>query len=46
MSNLATVQTIYDAFGTGDVLTILETLADDVEWESPTTLRFGPACRG
>jgi ketosteroid isomerase-like protein len=34
MSNLATVQSIYDAFGKGDVPTILEMLADDVEWES------------
>ncbi len=34
MSNLATVQSIYEAFGKGDVPAILETLADDVEWES------------
>lgn len=34
MSNLATVQSIYDAFGKGEVPAILELLADDVEWES------------
>ncbi len=34
MSNLSTVQGIYEAFGRGDVPAILETLADDVEWES------------
>ena len=34
MSNLATVQSIYEAFGKGDVPSILDTLADDVEWES------------
>ena len=34
MSNLATVQGIYEAFGKGDVPAILEVLADDVEWEA------------
>jgi ketosteroid isomerase-like protein len=34
MSNLATVQGIYEAFGKGDVPAILDVLADDVEWES------------
>jgi ketosteroid isomerase-like protein len=34
VSNLATVQRIYEAFGVGDVPAILETLADDVEWEA------------
>lgn len=33
MSNLATVQGIYEAFGKGDVPAILDVLADDVEWE-------------
>ena len=33
MSNLATAQLIYEAFGRGDIPAILETLADDVEWE-------------
>jgi ketosteroid isomerase-like protein len=36
MSNLATVQSIYENFGKGDVPAILDTLADDVEWEAWT----------
>ena len=34
MSNLETVQSIYEAFGKGDVPAILDVLADDVEWEA------------
>jgi uncharacterized protein len=34
MSNLATVQAIYEAFGKGDIPTILEHVADDVQWEA------------
>lgn len=34
VTNLATVQSIYEAFGKGDVPAILNVLADDVEWES------------
>ena len=33
MSNIPTVQAIYEAFGTGNVPAIIEKLADDVEWE-------------
>jgi hypothetical protein len=33
MSNVETVQTMYDAFGRGDVATILDQLADDVGWD-------------
>jgi ketosteroid isomerase-like protein len=33
MSNLETVQAIYDAFSRGDVPAILDHLADDVEWD-------------
>jgi ketosteroid isomerase-like protein len=32
-SNVRTVETIYAAFGRGDVPAILEHLAEDVEWE-------------
>ncbi len=32
VSNLSTVQSIYEAFGKGDVAAILDVLADDVEW--------------
>ena len=34
MSNVKTVQAIYEAFGRGDVPTILDTLDDAVEWET------------
>jgi uncharacterized protein len=30
--NLATIRAIYEAFGTGDVRTILDAVADDVDW--------------
>jgi uncharacterized protein len=33
MSNLATIKEIYEAFGRGDIGTILSKLADDVDWE-------------
>jgi ketosteroid isomerase-like protein len=33
MSNLQTVQSIYEAFGRGDVPAIIAVQADDVEWE-------------
>jgi ketosteroid isomerase-like protein len=34
VSNVATVQAIYEAFGRGDVATILDKLDDAVEWET------------
>jgi ketosteroid isomerase-like protein len=34
VSQIATVQEIYAAFGRGDILTILERLAEDVDWEA------------
>ncbi len=34
MSNVETVQAIYQAFGRGDIPAILEKLADDVVWEA------------
>jgi uncharacterized protein len=48
MSNTATVQELYAAFGRGDVPAILEKLADDVVWESegPAILRFTGIRRG
>ena len=33
MSNLPTVQALYEAFNTGDVPSFLSHLADDVQWE-------------
>ena len=37
MSNLPTVQAVYEAFGRGDVPTILSRLAESVEWEYGAT---------
>jgi uncharacterized protein len=34
MSNLATIQALYEDFGKGDIPAILDKLADNVEWES------------
>jgi uncharacterized protein len=36
MSNVQTVQSIYEAFGRGDIPAILERLHPDVEWEHDT----------
>jgi ketosteroid isomerase-like protein len=54
VSNAETVQAIYEAFGRGDVPTMLEKLDDAVEWEttqparlsSTTTLRIPPRYSG
>ena len=40
--NLKTVRTIYDAFGRGDVATILDAVADDVDWSSAAASRSAP----
>ena len=43
--NLATVRGIYEAFGTGDVETILAAVADDVDWSvdaEPVAPWYGP----
>jgi ketosteroid isomerase-like protein len=32
--NIQTVKTMYDAFAAGDIETVLENLADDVDWAS------------
>ena len=34
MSNIATVQSVYEAFGRGDIPSILDRLAEDVSWEA------------
>ena len=33
MSNVATVQSMYEAFGKGDVQAILDRVSDDVDWD-------------
>jgi ketosteroid isomerase-like protein len=35
--NIALIQTVFDAFGRGDIQTILNHLADDVDWRLETT---------
>ena len=49
MTNIGTVQQIYEAFGKGDVPAILDHLADDVDWEyggNATGLAWLQARRG
>jgi len=46
MDNVATVNGAYEAFGRGDVASVLDALADDVEWTSPLTLPHGGQFRG
>ena len=41
-ANEATVNTIYEAFGTGDVPTILDKLTDDVDWAADTASTVAP----
>jgi ketosteroid isomerase-like protein len=41
-ANEATVKTIYEAFGTGDVPTILDKLTDDVDWAADTASTVAP----
>jgi uncharacterized protein len=41
--NVKTVQTVYEAFGRGDVPTMLESLTDDVDWASEAWSTDAPA---
>ncbi|MEZ4707811.1 MAG: hypothetical protein R3A44_11420 [Caldilineaceae bacterium] len=46
-NHLTTATAIYEAFGRGDIPTILSHMADDVQWRrGPTTPPNRPACRG
>jgi ketosteroid isomerase-like protein len=40
--NLATVTAAYEAFGRGDVETVLELLTDEVDWATETTSTAAP----
>ena len=40
--NLATIQTVYRAFGEGDVQTILDNLTDDVDWATDSATGVAP----
>lgn len=41
MDSIATVNEAYEAFGRGDIASVLAILADDVKWSSPLTLPHG-----
>jgi ketosteroid isomerase-like protein len=40
-ANIDVVNRAYSAFASGDIAALLDTLSDDVEWSSPTTLPHG-----
>lgn len=40
--NVATIQSIYEAFGRGDVAFILERVTDDVDWASEADSKIAP----
>lgn len=40
--NTETVKSLYDAFGKGDVATILDNVTDDVDWSADTTSDAAP----
>jgi ketosteroid isomerase-like protein len=40
--NIKTIQRVYEAFGRGDVATILDALTDDVDWASDTSSTVAP----
>ncbi len=39
-ANEATLRKLYDAFGTGDVATVLGAMDDKIDWQEPTGLPF------
>jgi ketosteroid isomerase-like protein len=41
-ANLQTIEDVYEAFGRGDVATILEKVTDDVDWAADTTSTAAP----
>ena len=41
-ANVRTVQQIYEAFGRGDVATIMDLLADDVDWAAEAEQKIAP----
>ena len=40
--NIKTIQTLYEAFGRGDVAVILDALSDDVDWAADTASTKAP----
>ena len=41
-ANIETIQRVYEAFGRGDVASILETVTDDVDWASEASSKQAP----
>ena len=41
-ANIKTIQTVYEAFGRGDVATILDAVTDDVDWASEAAGKAAP----
>jgi len=41
-ANIETIQRVYEAFGRGDVGTILDTLTDDIDWASESSSTLAP----
>lgn len=41
-NKIQTVQTIYEAFGRGDVATILDQVTDDVDWSAESQAQLAP----
>ena len=41
-SNIKTVESVYEAFGRGDVAAILETVTDDVDWSTEAAGKGAP----
>lgn len=39
-ANAETLRKLYDAFGTGDVATVLGTMDEKIDWQEPTSLPF------
>src|SRR3954447_17564393 len=44
--NAQLLQTAYDAFGRGDIPAVMETFADDIEWNAPEVLPHGRRVSG
>jgi uncharacterized protein len=40
--NIRTIQTVYEAFGRGDLAAILDAVSDDVDWATDTSSRAAP----
>lgn len=45
-ANATLVQSAYDAFGRGDIASVIDMVGDDVDWSSPATLPQGGRFRG